>query len=123
MTALLVLNAIAAGLSVAVAVFALIRPATQSREKAGESTEGEVLYSRLYAVRAIPLGLAVGIAPFFDTGIGTLAVLGVAAFAQGADAWALFTRREQGRSIAPAVAAGLHLALGIVLLVQLVTGS
>ena len=115
MLALQVLNAVFAGISATFAVLVLFRPSLLS----GSATPapGEVLYSRMYAVRAIPLGLAAAIVPFLIQDVGTALLLFVAGAVQFADAFVLASRRELGRSVGALAASGLAIALGVVILV------
>jgi hypothetical protein len=116
MIALLVLNAIAAAISVVFAVIALVRPAVLSRSEGRSVTAGERLFARMYAVRSIPLGLAVAIVPFVADGFSTAIIVLIGGLVQLADGGVLFTRREPFRSLPPVIAGLLHGALAVVLL-------
>lgn len=114
MLALQILNAIAAGISVAFAATALVRPTVLSRSvTAGPA---EVLFARMYAVRAIPLGIAVAVVPFFTAGLGVAMLVLVAGVVQLADTVVLVKYGERGRAVGPVLAGGVHIALAVLLL-------
>ena len=71
----------------------------------------------MYAVRAIPLGLAVAIVPFFTDGLGVAMLVLVAGVVQLADSVVLVRRTESAaRAVGPVLAGGVHIALAILLL-------
>lgn len=100
------INAGVALATIGFAVLALAKPVVLSRSSKPEP--GEVFYSRMYASRAIPLGMLAGLLPFFSAGLAVVLVLGAAAAAQLGDAIIGLSRRSVGMTAGAAIAAVVH---------------
>lgn len=107
---LLSLNLIVALTSTAFGVVAAVRPAVLS--KASGLDLGEIFYSRMYAVRAVPFGLMVGILPFFARGTSVAALLLLAALIQLSDGLIGVMRKDLRQSAGPLIATIVHLVCG-----------
>jgi hypothetical protein len=109
--AILILNLIASFTSALWAVLALKSPAVLSRSVHLE--RGEIFYARMYAARAIPLGLAAGLLPFFSVGPAVAWLLFAAAATQLADVAIAIGKREIGMSIGAALGTIVHILCGV----------
>jgi hypothetical protein len=106
MTVLLVLNTAVAAVSVAFAVLAVVRPTALSRTES--PTGGERFYARMYAARAVPLGVIAAVVPLASAGSVTVLCLLAAAAAQLADAGIGLRRREWGMVAGGGLVAVVH---------------
>lgn len=108
MLVLQIINAIAALTTVIAACIGLFRPSMFSGSKAADL--GEVFYSRMYASRAIPLGVLTGVVPFvsMDDVIVTKMVLLAASLVQLCDVAMGFSKKEWGMLGGAMVAAVVH---------------
>jgi hypothetical protein len=113
MLVFLVLNTVAALVSVGFAVFAAIRPAALSH---AEATVGVRFGAYMYAARAIPFGLVAAVLPWAERGVATAWLLFAAAVVQLVDAGIGGWRREPGMIAGGTVAAVIHTATAIALL-------
>ncbi|WP_084531328.1 hypothetical protein [Nocardia miyunensis] len=111
MIVLTVLNGVVSLISIGFAVVAALRPSALIHE--AKPTAGERFYARMYAARAIPLGLLAGSAPFFPHGILSALVLVVAAIAQAGDAALGAQRREPVMVAGPLFACVVHVVTAI----------
>ncbi len=109
----LILNAIAAGAGAVLALFAAIRPGVLSRDQ--PITPGQRFYARMYAGKGVPFGILAALLPFMAPGPGTGIVLALAAASQLVDAGLGLRRRELPQVIGSVVAAGLHVATGVLI--------
>jgi hypothetical protein len=100
--------------SAVASVIALNRPASLSGSSHVGS--GEVFYVRMYAARAIPLGLAAGILPFWPGGPAVAWLLVTAALIQAIDVVIAAGKREGGMIVGASVGAIVHLACGLAIL-------
>jgi hypothetical protein len=114
--AILVLNLIASFTSATWAVVALIRPASLSGSVHIEP--GEIFYARMYAARAVPLGLASGILPFCLGGPAIAWVLFIAAAAQIADVAIAVGKQERGMIMGASFATIVHIVCGLAIIVR-----
>ncbi|QIS24477.1 hypothetical protein F6W96_27420 [Nocardia terpenica] len=80
---------------------------------AADPTAGERFYARVYAARAVPLGLLAGSVPFLSHGIVSALVLAVAALAQAADAVLGAQRREAVMVAGPLFACVVHVITAV----------
>ena len=110
--AIIILNLIVSLASGVWGVVALWAPALMS--KSSQATSGEVFYSKMYAVRAIPVGVATGLLPLWLGGSAIAWLLVVACAIQLADVWVAITKREVGMVTGASVAAAVHLACAFV---------
>ncbi|MBU3062589.1 hypothetical protein KO481_29125 [Nocardia sp. NEAU-G5] len=106
MIVLTVLNGVFSLIGVGFAVASAVRPSAMSRE--ANPTAGEHLYARVYAARAVPLGILAGAVPFFPHSTVGALVLVVAAIAQAADAAIGAQRREPAMVAGPLFACIVH---------------
>ena len=105
----LVLNFIASSTSAAFGALALIRPEALS----GSNTfsNGDSFYVRMYAARAIPFGLTVGVLPLFQKRNNALVwLLITASVIQGIDVAIAIARKQPGMAMGAATGSMLHLA-------------
>ena len=109
--AILVLNLVASFASAVWAVLALNRPAVLSRSSHVQA--GEIFYTRMYAARAIPFGLAAGVFPFCIGGPAVAWFLFAAAAAQLADLAIAIGKRELGMGIGAALGTMVHILCGL----------
>ena len=107
---LLSLNLIVALISTAFGAVAAIRPVILS--KASGRDPGEIFYSKMYAVRAIPFGLLVGSLPFFARGAAVAALLLLAALIQLLDGAIGVMRKDVRQSAGPLIATIVHAVCG-----------
>lgn len=108
---LLILNLIVALASTAFGVVAALRPAVLSR--ASGQDLGEIFYSRMYAVRAIPFGLLVASFPFFQRGTAVVVVLLLAALIQLSDGIIGVMRKDARQTAGPLIATLVHAVCGL----------
>ncbi|WP_407543736.1 hypothetical protein Q0M94_28120 (plasmid) [Deinococcus radiomollis] len=115
LSALLVLNLIAALVASGAAIVALIRPSALSGSI--QISEGEGFYVQMYAARALPFGLLTGLLPFwFGASSASSWVLFTAAAIQILDILIVLPRREPGRIVGPAIGAIIHIVTALFLL-------
>lgn len=89
---LTVLSGVVSLITIGFSVAAALRPSISSHE--ANPTAGERFYARMYAARAVPLGLLAGLVPFFPHGGLSALALVAAAIAQAADVRIGAERRE-----------------------------
>lgn len=109
MRTVLILNFFASSASAAFGALALIRPEALS----GSNTfaNGDPFYVRMYAARAIPFGLTVGILPLFQKRDNALAwLLFTASAIQGFDVAIAIARKQPGMAVGAATGSMVHLA-------------
>lgn len=106
--ALLVLNLVASLASAGWAIVAVANPRSMSRST--DVSTGERFYAGLYAARAIPIGLAAGILPFFHSGTVIAWLLSAAATTQFADAGIGAYRANKGMAAGALIGGVIHLA-------------
>jgi hypothetical protein len=92
MTVLTALNGVVSLITIGFGVAAALRPSAFTRE--ADPTAGERFYARMYAARAVPLGLLAGVVPFFPHGPLSALALAAAAIAQAADVGSGAQRRD-----------------------------
>lgn len=109
-----VLNLIASAASTAGGVLALTQPGSLS--KSTQVTTGELFYARMYAVRAVPLGMVVGLLPFWYQGPVVATVLSTAALVQVADVFIAAGRKDGGMMAGASIATMLHIICACALL-------
>ena len=109
-----VLNLVVSFASVAWALFALARPASLSSSR--RISHGELFYLRMYAARAIPFGIAVGILPFWFRGKAVAWLLFAAAVIQIADVMIAVGRKERGMIMGASVGAIMHVLCGLAIM-------
>ena len=108
-TAILVLNLIASLGSAVWGARALLQPASLSRSV--HISSGEIFYVRMYAARAVPLGLVTAILPFY-LGPPAVWVLLIAAAVQSADVAIALSRKDRGMAIGASLATVVHIFCG-----------
>ncbi len=106
MKPLLILNLLVALTSTAFGAVSALRPAVLSN--ASDRDQGEIFYSRMYAVRAIPFGLLVGSLPFFTRGAAVVALLLLAALIQLLDGVIGVMRKDLRQLAGPLIATIVH---------------
>ncbi|MDR2974342.1 MAG: hypothetical protein LBV00_06470 [Propionibacteriaceae bacterium] len=111
MLVLIIINAIIGVGTAGMAVVSVIKPQLFSRSES--VTSGEVHYTRMYAARAVPLGLAAGLLPFWWSGAPVVTLLLVAAVAQVIDVVLNIRSREMGLLIGATVAATVHIVAAV----------
>ena len=74
---------------------------------------GETFYARMYAARAIPFGLAVGVLPLCLHGPAVAWLLFAAAATQAADIAIAIGKRELGMGIGAATGTIVHIVCGV----------
>ena len=79
-------------------------------------TDGEKFYTRMYAARAIPFGLAAGILPFWPGGNAIPWILFTAAMIQIADVVVAVGKKERPMVAGASVGAIVHLVCGFLIL-------
>ena len=107
MIVLMIVNAVIALGTIGFALATAAKPALLSRST--EPLAGEQLFTRMYAARAIPIGLAAAIVPFVGTEPLTLIVLLIAAIAQLGDVVVGLAAKNWGMSGGAVIAAVVHL--------------
>ncbi|RDW67030.1 hypothetical protein BP5796_09779 [Coleophoma crateriformis] len=110
---IVILNLIAASASALASGIALFNPSTLSGSLQVEP--GEVFYARMYAARSIPLGIVVGVLPFWAHGTAVVTLLCTAAFIQAVDVVLGIQKRDWGMVRGASVGTIIHVlcALGI----------
>ena len=103
---LLTINTISALVTIASAVLALCRPGLMVRASSVDANTRFYVY--MYAVRAIPAGIAVLIAPFYFRGGAVALLLVTFAVIQAGDAFIGWTRKEWGMVFFPSLSAAVH---------------
>ncbi len=111
---ILILNLIASIASAAWGVIGLIRPAMLSGTAVPE--RGERFYARMYAARAIPFGLLVGILPFSSSSVACASLLFTAAVVQLADVAIALIKKRPGMVFGAFAGAFVHLVCGVVVM-------
>lgn len=114
MTVLLVLNTLAALLSVGFAAAAGAKPASMSGSTT--TSAAERFYAYMYAARAVPLGLVAAVLPWFERGAAVAWLLFVAAAIQLIDVAIGVWRKEKGLMGGGAVLAVIHAVAGFAIL-------
>jgi hypothetical protein len=106
-----VLNLLAAAAGAIGGVVGLAQPAAMS--KSNQVTPGELFYARMYAVRALPLGIVAGLLPFWHRGPAVTPVLVAASVAasvvQVADVVIGAGRNDLGMMTGASIAAIIHI--------------
>lgn len=108
-----IVNAVVSAGTVIAALIAMRRPASMSGSP--QPDMGEVFYSRMYAARAIPLGIAAGLLPFTGSGVPVRIILLAAATAQVGDAAIGLQRGERAMVASAFMAALVHIATACLL--------
>ncbi|MFF2144022.1 hypothetical protein [Kitasatospora sp. NPDC058190] len=109
MNALLAANAVAALVSAGSSIAGVLRPGL-ALPGGGPVTAGTDLYARAYAVRAVPLGLAVALLSLTgSTDAATWPLLAVAGLAQAGDSAIGVRYRNRGMTFGAGAFAVLHL--------------
>ena len=103
---LLTINTISALVTIASAVLALCRPGLMVH--AFSVNANTRFYVYMYAVRAIPAGIAVLIAPFYFRGGAVVLLLATFAVIQAGDAFIGWIRKEWGMVLFPSLSAAVH---------------
>lgn len=103
---LLTINTISALVTIASAVLALCRPGLMFHASSVDANTRFYVY--MYAVRAIPVGIAVLIAPFYFRGGAVSLLLVTFAVMQAGDAFIGWTRKEWGMVFFPSLSAAVH---------------
>lgn len=101
-----VLNLLAAAAGAIGGVVGLAQPAAMS--KSSQVTPGELFYARMYAVRALPLGIVAGILPFWHRGPAVVSVLLAASFVQVADVVIGAGRKDSAMATGASIGAIIH---------------
>ena len=115
MRTVLILNLLASSASAAFGALALIRPEVLSGSDA--FANGDRFYVRMYAARAIPLGVTAGILPFFNKRGNALAwLLFTASTIQGFDVTIAIAKKQPGMAMGAAIGSMIHLACGLAIL-------
>ena len=106
-----IMNLLASSASTAGAVIALLKPESLS----GSTTtgRGEIFYSRMYAARSIPIGIAFGLLPFCYRGPAIGWLLVTASIIQLADVAIAVGKKDMGMVFGAGTGATLHLLCGI----------
>ena len=110
-TALVSLNLVASFASVAWALVALVRPASLSGSS--RISRGELFYVRMYAGRAFPFGLAVGLLPLWLGGIAVACLLFTAAAIQMVDVAIAAGKKDRGMIMGASIGAIVHVLCGL----------
>jgi hypothetical protein len=110
----LILNTVVASASTLSGVLAFFKP--QLFLDVNEVSESEKFYSRMYAIRAIPIGILFIVLPWVATGIIVSILLFLGALIQVLDAILGIMRRNVKMIIGPSFAAIIHIICGILLL-------
>ena len=103
---LLTINTISAFITIASAVLAMYRPGLMVRASSVDANTRFYVY--MYAVRAVPAGIAVLIAPFYFQGGAVVLLLATFAVIQAGDAFIGWTRKEWGMVLFPSLSAVIH---------------
>ena len=108
---LLTINTISALITIASAVLVLCRPGLMVHASSVDANTRFYVY--MYAVRAIPVGLAVLIAPFYFRGGAVVLLLLTFAVIQASDALIGWTRKEWGMVFFPSLSAAVHTVVAL----------
>ena len=108
---LLTINTISALITIASAVLALCRPGLMVHASSVDANTRFYVY--MYAVRAIPAGIAVLIAPFYFRGGAVALLLVTFAVIQAGDAFIGWTRKEWGMVLFPSLSAAVHTVVAL----------
>ena len=108
---LLTVNTISALVTIASAVLALRRPGLMVHASSVDANTRFYVY--MYAVRAIPAGIAVLIAPFYFRGGAVALLLVTFAVIQAGDAFIGWTRKEWGMVFFPSLSAAVHTVVAL----------
>ena len=103
---LLTINTISALVTIASAVLALCRPGLMVHASSVDANTRFYVY--MYAVRAIPVGIAVLIAPFYFRGGAVVLLLATFVVIQAGDAFIGWIRKEWGMVLFPSLSAAVH---------------
>ena len=103
---LLTVNTISAFVTIASAFLAIYRPGLMVHASSVDANTRFYVY--MYAVRAIPAGIAVLIAPFYFRGGAVALLLVTFAVVQAGDALIGWTRKEWGMILFPSISAAVH---------------
>lgn len=108
---LLTINTISALITIASAVLAMYRPGLMVHASSVDANTRFYVY--MYAVRAIPVGLSVLIAPFYFRGGAVVLLLATFAVIQAGDAFIGWTRKEWGMVFFPSLSAAVHTVVAL----------
>lgn len=103
---LLTINTISALVTIASAFLAIYRPGLMIRVSSVDANTRFYVY--MYAVRAIPAGIAVLIAPFYFRDGAVVLLLVTFAVIQAGDAFIGWIRKEWGMVLFPSLSAAVH---------------
>mgnify|MGYP000889537994 FL=1 len=103
---LLTVNTISALVTIASAFLTIYRPGLMVHASSVDTNARFYVY--MYAVRAIPAGIAVLIAPFYFRGGAVSLLLVTFAVIQAGDAFIGWTRKEWGMVLFPSLSAVIH---------------
>ncbi|MDO4884317.1 MAG: hypothetical protein Q3991_05120 [Rothia sp. (in: high G+C Gram-positive bacteria)] len=103
---LLTINTISALVTIASAFLAMYRPGLMVHASSVDANTRFYVY--MYAVRAIPAGVAVLIAPFYFWGGAVVLLLLTFAVIQAGDAFIGWMRKEWGMVLFPSLSAAVH---------------
>ncbi|RDW61991.1 hypothetical protein BP6252_11424 [Coleophoma cylindrospora] len=103
---IIIFNVIAAAASAVASGIALFNPSSLSGSTQVEP--GEVFYARMYAVRAIPFGIVVGVLPFWFHGTAVATLLYTAALIQAVDVVIGLGKRDWGMAAGASVGTIIH---------------
>ena len=108
---LLTVNTISALVTIASAFLAIYRPGLMVHASSVDANAR--FYAYMYAVRAIPAGIAVLIAPFYFRGGAVVLLLATFAVIQAGDAFIGWTRKEWGMVFFPSLSAAVHTVVAL----------
>ena len=108
---LLTVNTISALVTIASAFLAIYRPGLMVHASSVDANTRFYVY--MYAVRAIPAGIAVLIAPFYFRGGAVALLLATFAVIQAGDAFIGWTRKEWGMVFFPSLSAVVHTVVAL----------
>ena len=108
---LLTINTISALVTIASAFLAIYRPGLMVHASSVDANTRFYVY--MYVVRAIPVGLAVLIAPFNFRGGAVVLLLATFAVIQAGDAFIGWTRKEWGMVFFPSLSAAVHTVVAL----------
>ena len=106
-----IINAIVSIGSIVAALITLAKP--QSISNSAVVTDGEKFFSRMYVVRAVPLGMMLAVLPFITRGKLIAGILFIGAFIQLADVVIGITRQKRGMIYGPMIAAILQIVCAL----------
>jgi len=110
LTVLLYMNLVVSAVSAVAGMIALMRPAAWSGSDHVE--RGETFYARMYAARAIPVGVIAGILPFLARGSTVAWVIFTAAVIQIADVVIALSKKDLRMTIGASFAAAVYILCG-----------